>query len=162
MTVPTVNYETPQEQYDEAAWLCARLDASTVHRPARSRHYRRGRPVRRSLRRPRLIRLLSITAALQWCTRRTPVRRHSRHHDAGPAWTIDAEHARLRRRASQPRIVTDIQIRNARRLIEGGGPAAQVARDLQMSRATFYRRSRSLGPFPETSDEETPENDGIT
>ena len=44
----------------------------------------------------------------------------------------------------RPRIIADSQIRNARRLIEGGEPAAQVARDLGMSRATFYRRSRAL------------------
>lgn len=35
---------------------------------------------------------------------------------------------------------TDSQIRSARRLIEAGQPAAQVARDLGMSRATLYRR----------------------
>ena len=35
---------------------------------------------------------------------------------------------------------TDSQIENARKLIEGGKPAAQVARDLGMSRATLYRR----------------------
>ena len=39
---------------------------------------------------------------------------------------------------------TDSQIRNALRLIEGGEPAAQVARDLGMSRATLYRRIREL------------------
>lgn len=44
----------------------------------------------------------------------------------------------------RPRRVTDSQIRNALRLVEGGEPAAQVARDLGMSRATFYRRSRAL------------------
>ena len=43
----------------------------------------------------------------------------------------------------RPRLITDSQIRNARRLIEGGEPAAQVARDLGMSRATFYRRARA-------------------
>jgi len=48
----------------------------------------------------------------------------------------------------RPRIITDSQIRNAHRLIEGGEPVAQVARDLQMSRATFYRRSRALGSPP--------------
>ncbi|WP_367403824.1 recombinase family protein [Kocuria marina] len=37
---------------------------------------------------------------------------------------------------------TDSQIRNALRLIEGGEPATQVARDLGMSRATLYRRNR--------------------
>ena len=44
----------------------------------------------------------------------------------------------------RPQRVTDSQIRNAVRLVEGGEPAAQVARDLGMSRATFYRRSRAL------------------
>lgn len=44
----------------------------------------------------------------------------------------------------RPRRITDSQIRNAIRLVEGGEPAAQVARDLGMSRATFYRRARSL------------------
>jgi DNA invertase Pin-like site-specific DNA recombinase len=39
---------------------------------------------------------------------------------------------------------TDSQIRNAFRLIEGGEPATQVARDLGMSRATLYRRIREL------------------
>ena len=41
-------------------------------------------------------------------------------------------------------IFTDSQIRNALRLIEGGEPATQVARDLGMSRATLYRRIRGL------------------
>jgi DNA invertase Pin-like site-specific DNA recombinase len=44
----------------------------------------------------------------------------------------------------RPRRVTDSQIRSAVRLVEGGDTAAQVARDLGMSRATFYRRSRAL------------------
>ena len=44
----------------------------------------------------------------------------------------------------RPRRITDSQIRSALRLVEGGEPAAQVARDLGMSRATFYRRSRAL------------------
>lgn len=35
---------------------------------------------------------------------------------------------------------TDSQIENAKNLIEGGKPTAQVARDLGMSRATLYRR----------------------
>ena len=39
---------------------------------------------------------------------------------------------------------TDSQIRNAVRLIDGGEPATQVARDLGMSRATLYRRIRDL------------------
>lgn len=44
----------------------------------------------------------------------------------------------------RPRRVTDSQIRSAVRLVEGGEPAAQVARDFGMSRATYYRRSRAL------------------
>ncbi|MEB2529147.1 recombinase family protein [Kocuria rosea] len=44
---------------------------------------------------------------------------------------------------------TDSQIRNALRLIEGGEPATQVARDLGMSRATLYRRIQEL-PIPTT------------
>ena len=39
---------------------------------------------------------------------------------------------------------TDSQIANAKNLIEGGKPAAQVARDLGMSRATLYRRIAQL------------------
>lgn len=39
---------------------------------------------------------------------------------------------------------TDSQVRSARRLIEAGHPAAQVARDLGMSRATLYRRLQAL------------------
>lgn len=44
----------------------------------------------------------------------------------------------------RPRRITDSQIRNALRLVESGQPAAQVARDLGMSRATFYRRARTI------------------
>lgn len=44
----------------------------------------------------------------------------------------------------RPRRITDSQVRNAIRLVEGGQPVAQVARDLGMSRATFYRRARTL------------------
>lgn len=39
---------------------------------------------------------------------------------------------------------TESQIRNARNLIDSGQPAAQVARDLGMSRATLYRRINEL------------------
>lgn len=39
---------------------------------------------------------------------------------------------------------TDRQIKSAARLIESGEPAAQVARDLGMSRATLYRRMEAL------------------
>jgi DNA invertase Pin-like site-specific DNA recombinase len=42
---------------------------------------------------------------------------------------------------------TDSQVRNAARLIEAGEPAARVARDLGMSRATLYRRMEAL-PLP--------------
>ncbi len=45
-----------------------------------------------------------------------------------------------------PRRITDSQIRTALRLVESGEPAAQAARDLGMSRATFYRRSNALEP----------------
>lgn len=51
----------------------------------------------------------------------------------------------------RPQRVTDSQIRSALHLIEGGAPAAQVARDLGMSRATFYRRSRILREEPTSS-----------
>ena len=44
----------------------------------------------------------------------------------------------------RPLRITDSQIRTALRLVEDGEPAAQVARDLGMSRASFYRRSRAL------------------
>ncbi len=44
----------------------------------------------------------------------------------------------------RPRLISDSKIRNALRLVDSGEPAAQVARDLGMSRATFYRRSREL------------------
>lgn len=42
-----------------------------------------------------------------------------------------------------PRRVTDSQIRSAVRLVKSGEPAAQVARDLGVSRPTFYSRSRA-------------------
>ena len=44
----------------------------------------------------------------------------------------------------RPQKVTDRQIRNALQLVEAGEPAAQVLRDLGMSRSTFYRRARTL------------------
>jgi len=55
----------------------------------------------------------------------------------------------------RPQIITDSQIRNARRLVEGGETAAQAARDLGMSRATFYRRARALGRLPDQSADAT-------
>ena len=39
---------------------------------------------------------------------------------------------------------TDSQIRNARRLIDGGESGTQVAKDLGMSRATMYRRMAEI------------------
>lgn len=44
----------------------------------------------------------------------------------------------------RPQRITDSQIKSALRLVAAGAPAAQVVRDLGMSRATFYRRSRAL------------------
>ncbi|WP_307052934.1 recombinase family protein [Arthrobacter bambusae] len=44
----------------------------------------------------------------------------------------------------RPRRITASQIRNAIRLVGGGEPAAQVAGDLGMSRATFHTRSGAL------------------
>lgn len=44
----------------------------------------------------------------------------------------------------RPRRITDSQIQSALALIRGGTPTAQVTRNLGMSRATFYRRSRTL------------------
>lgn len=44
----------------------------------------------------------------------------------------------------RPRRITDSQISNALQLVQSGQSAAQVTRDLGMSRATFYRRSRNL------------------
>jgi len=40
--------------------------------------------------------------------------------------------------------LTDSQVKNAARLIDAGEPAAQVARDMGMSRATLYRRLRDI------------------
>lgn len=44
----------------------------------------------------------------------------------------------------RPQSVTDSQIKSALRLVAAGTPAAQVVRDLGMSCATLYRRSRAL------------------
>lgn len=46
----------------------------------------------------------------------------------------------------RPQRISDNKIRNALRLIDAGEPAAQVARDLGMSRATLYRRAKTLTP----------------
>ena len=40
--------------------------------------------------------------------------------------------------------IRDSLIRDALRLVDSGKPAAKVARDLGVSRATFYRRSRGV------------------
>jgi DNA invertase Pin-like site-specific DNA recombinase len=44
----------------------------------------------------------------------------------------------------RPQKVTDRQIQNALKLVDGGEPVAQVLRGLGMSRSTFYRRARAL------------------
>ncbi|WP_299086737.1 recombinase family protein [uncultured Microbacterium sp.] len=44
----------------------------------------------------------------------------------------------------RPRRITDSQIRSALHLTQKGDPVAQVARDLGISRATFYRRVHEL------------------
>ena len=44
----------------------------------------------------------------------------------------------------RPRLITDRHIRNARRVIDGEEFATTVSRDLGMSRAAFYRRTRTL------------------
>jgi DNA invertase Pin-like site-specific DNA recombinase len=49
----------------------------------------------------------------------------------------------------RPRIITDSQIRHARSLIDIGATAPEVARNLGMFRATFYRRARALGLLPD-------------
>jgi DNA invertase Pin-like site-specific DNA recombinase len=67
----------------------------------------------------------------------------------------------------RPRRITDSQIRSALRLVESGEPAAQAARDLGMSRATFYRRSRAFadqapgGPPLRTTPHEQSSKDGV-
>ena len=48
----------------------------------------------------------------------------------------------------RPQRITDSQIRSALSLIEGNTPAAQAARELGLSRTTFYRRSRALADKP--------------
>ena len=55
----------------------------------------------------------------------------------------------------RPQLITDSQIRNARRLIEGGETTAQVALDHGMSRATFYRRARALELLSDQSADQT-------
>lgn len=51
----------------------------------------------------------------------------------------------------RPRRLTDSQIRSAIQLVEAGDPVAEVARNLGMSRATFYRRARVLGRTADNS-----------
>ena len=52
----------------------------------------------------------------------------------------------------RPQLITDSQIRNARRLIDAGETATTVSRDPGMSRATFYRRTRALELAAESSE----------
>ncbi|POH69471.1 MULTISPECIES: recombinase family protein [Cryobacterium] len=76
--------------------------------------------------------------------------------------SIDRRRKAGKNLGGRPRRITNRQIRNANRLIEAGEPTAQVARDFGMSRATFYRRARTLGLLPDQSGDETPENDGAS
>jgi DNA invertase Pin-like site-specific DNA recombinase len=68
--------------------------------------------------------------------------------------SIDKRRITGKNLGGRPRIITNSQIRSANRLIEGGEPTAQVARDVKMSRATFYRRARALGLMPDQSRDE--------
>jgi len=47
-------------------------------------------------------------------------------------------------RIDQRRSVPDSQVKNAARLIDAGEPAAQVARNVGMSRSTLHRRLRDI------------------
>ncbi|TFC87778.1 recombinase family protein [Cryobacterium sp. TMT4-31] len=76
--------------------------------------------------------------------------------------SIDRRRKAGKNLGGRPRRITNRQIRNANRLIEAGEPTAQVARDFGMSRATFYRRARTLGLLPDQSGDETPESDGAS
>lgn len=49
----------------------------------------------------------------------------------------------------RPRIISERQRRNACSLIDSGEPAAEVARNLSMSSATFYQRVLTVGPLPD-------------
>jgi len=60
--------------------------------------------------------------------------------------SISKRRAAGKKLGGRPQTITDSQIKSAVRLVEAGEPAAQVARDLGMSRATFYRRARLLNP----------------
>ncbi|TFD60097.1 recombinase family protein [Cryobacterium sp. Hh38] len=62
----------------------------------------------------------------------------------------------------RPQLITDSQIRNVHRLIKGGETAAQVALDLGISRATFYRRARVLGLLPDQPADNTLARDEAT
>ena len=44
----------------------------------------------------------------------------------------------------RPQLISDSNIRTARRLIDAGETAATVSRDLGTSQATFFRRTRTL------------------
>lgn len=76
--------------------------------------------------------------------------------------SIDKRRKTSKNLGGRPRIITNSQIRSANRLIEGGEPRAQVARDFKMSRATFYRRARALGLMPDQSRDETSNSDGAS
>jgi transcriptional regulator of acetoin/glycerol metabolism len=83
--------------------------------------------------------LFTIMAALlKWSTR----------SNANVSLTPSANAAKPEKTSPAGPVGSDSQIRSALHLVEGGQPAAQVARDLGMSRATFYRRSRALTARP--------------
>ena len=55
----------------------------------------------------------------------------------------------------QPRMITDAQIRDARRLGEGGEGTVRAALDLEMPGATLRGRVRALGLLRDQSADET-------
>ncbi|MBX0301684.1 recombinase family protein [Cryobacterium sp. 1639] len=65
--------------------------------------------------------------------------------------SIDRRRKAGKNLGGRPRVISNRQIRNASRLIAGGEPTAEVARDFGMSRATYYRRARLLGLLPDQS-----------
>ena len=73
--------------------------------------------------------------------------------------SIDRRRRAGKNLGGRPRRITNRQIRNANRLIEAGEPTAQVVRDFGMSRATFYRRARTLGLMSDQAGGETAESE---
>ena len=73
--------------------------------------------------------------------------------------SIDRRRRAGKNLGGRPRRITNRQIRNANRLIEAGEPTTQVVRDFGMSRATFYRRARTLGLMSDQAGGETAESE---